>query len=412
MSRRSFPRRGHAGTGRDRRAALLGATLVTAVALAACGGGDPSDPSDGAAEDPTPVVDAATPPPAVAPGKAVPLPPLKARYRADVLVTAPGALATSTVDRLRGLASASTAFRAGTTRLNGNARGLKIAAVDPRTFRAFTAQGTAEAAAVWQALARGEAVVSHEVATARKVTPGGRITLGRAGVSLTRRVGAIATTGLPASQVLVDDATGATLGLPARSGVVLAAGSRTDPVGLASRAKSAAGPQAEIDLLTAPAANPTAFLTGSRAAQAFGAFSYRYFPDGTIQPDASWVRANIVTARVPIFGTVTCHRLMVPQLRGALQDVVDAGLASHLTTYDGCYVPRFIERNPSNSISLHTWGIAIDLDAATNYRGIRGTMHPEIVRIFKSWGFRWGGDWRYTDPMHFELGALLTRPRS
>ena len=120
---------------------------------------------------------------------------------------------------------------------------------------------------------------------------------------------------------------------------------------------------------------------------------------------------NIVTASVPIFGRVTCHRLLIPQLRGALTDIAAAGLASTLHTYDGCYVPRFIESNPEHAISLHTWGIAIDLDASTNYRGIAGTMDPQVVAIFKRWGFRWGGDWTYTDPMHFELGALLSSPR-
>jgi hypothetical protein len=88
------------------------------------------------------------------------------------------------------------------------------------------------------------------------------------------------------------------------------------------------------------------------------------------------VRENIRTATLPIMGRVTCHRLMIPQLRGALQDVVDAGLQDTLNSYDGCYVPRFIERNPENSISLHTWGIAIDMDAATNYRGIAGRHAP------------------------------------
>ena len=92
------------------------------------------------------------------------------------------------------------------------------------------------------------------------------------------------------------------------------------------------------------------------------------------------MRENIRTETVPIFGEVTCHRLMLPQLRGALEDVVDAGLAGTLKTYNGCYVPRFIERNPDRPISLHTWGIAVDLDAATNYRGIRGTMDERVVR--------------------------------
>ena len=34
-------------------------------------------------------------------------------------------------------------------------------------------------------------------------------------------------------------------------------------------------------------------------------------------------------------------------------------------------------------------------------------MDRTVVAVFKKWGFRWGGDWRYTDPMHFELGTII-----
>ena len=30
-----------------------------------------------------------------------------------------------------------------------------------------------------------------------------------------------------------------------------------------------------------------------------------------------------------------------------------------------------------------------------------------MVAIFKRWGFAWGGDWGYTDPMHFEMNAIV-----
>jgi hypothetical protein len=301
-------------------------------------------------------------------------------------------------------------FRAGVVKVGGKA--VRAVGVDPSTFRTFTAQGTAESDAVWQSVARGEAVASHEGAKAMKLALGKELRVAPAtGADVPLRLGALATTGIPGADLVVDDETGKALGLPTATGMLLTAGKGQDPVALAGKVERIAGKGAEVDLLTPPAANPVAFLTGSRAAKAFGAFSYRYFPDGTIQPDDDWVRRNIRTATLPIMGRVTCHRLMIPQLRGALQDVVDAGLASTLHTYDGCYVPRFIERNPENSISLHTWGIAIDMDAATNYRGIEGTMHPEVVNIFKRWGFRWGGDWQYTDPMHFELAALITSPR-
>jgi hypothetical protein len=148
--------------------------------------------------------------------------------------------------------------------------------------------------------------------------------------------------------------------------------------------------------------------SGSLAA-AVGTFSYRYFADGTVAPDPAWVSANITTDSVPLLGTVTCHRVMLPQLRAALQEVVDRGLAAeiHPGEFGGCYVPRFIERNPSRGLSLHTWGIAVDLNVPGNQRGTVGEISREVVAIFQRWGFAWGGDWGYTDPMHFELAALV-----
>jgi hypothetical protein len=302
-------------------------------------------------------------------------------------------------------------LRSGTVRLAGHP--VHAVAVDASTFRRFAAPGTAEATPVWVSVARGDAVVSHALAKGLHLPLGGTTSVGPLrGKALTLRVGAFATTGIPETDLVVNEVVGRALGLRTATGVLLTAGKAVDPVTLAARTRAITGAGGRVDLLTPPAANPVAFLTGSRAAKAFGAFSYRYFPDGTIEPDARWVRANIVTATVPVLGRVTCHRLLIPQLRGALADVEAAGLGSSLHHYDGCYVPRFIERNPTHAISLHTWGIAIDLDAASNQRGGAGTMDPKVVDIFKRWGFRWGGDWSYTDPMHFELGALLRSPSS
>jgi hypothetical protein len=147
-------------------------------------------------------------------------------------------------------------------------------------------------------------------------------------------------------------------------------------------------------------------LTGTSAD--FGSFTYTYTADGQIQPDPTWVAEYIRTQSVPILGEVTCHKLMLPQLRAALQQVVNAGLADeiHPEEYGGCYVPRFIDSDPSNPVSLHTWGIAIDLNVPGNQRGVAGEIDRRVVAILKSWGFAWGGDWDYTDPMHFELARL------
>lgn len=346
-----------------------------------------------------------------APGAAVPravapvrVAPLRARVRPDVLVVSSRPLPATTVAALRRVAPLGvTTFGYGRAAMAG--RSLYVAAVDASRFRAYAPKGTAESDAVWAAVGGGELALAHDVARTRKVALGANVGV-RARGYLRLRLAALATTGLPDTDAIVSGAVGAALGLPAGNAALLTAGPTGDPVALASAARKAAGGSAVIHLLTQPKV-PYAYLTGNAAARAFGAFSYRWFDDGTIQPDAAWVRANIVTARVPILGTVTCHRLLIPQLRRALAEVEAAGLASLIHSYDGCYVPRFIERDPAHPVSLHTWGIAIDLDAATNQRGGRGTMDPRVVDIFKRWGFRWGGDWSYTDPMHFELGALM-----
>ncbi|HEX5770020.1 MAG TPA: M15 family metallopeptidase [Nocardioidaceae bacterium] len=149
--------------------------------------------------------------------------------------------------------------------------------------------------------------------------------------------------------------------------------------------------------------------TGGSVAAAVGTFSYRWFADGTVAPDPDWVAASIRYGEVPILGTVQCHRAVFPQLRGALREIVARGLADeiHADEYGGCYVPRFIGRDPKQGLSLHTWGIALDLNVPGNQRGVAGEIDRDVVAIFKKWGFAWGGDWAWTDPMHFELAQIV-----
>ncbi len=151
-------------------------------------------------------------------------------------------------------------------------------------------------------------------------------------------------------------------------------------------------------------------VSGGSVAAAVGTFSYRWFGDGTVQPDPGWVAANIRTESVPLLGNVTGHKVLFPQLRAALREVIARGLADqiHPAEFGGCYVPRFIGRDPRQGLSLHTWGIAVDLNVPGNQRGSAGEMNRDVVAIFKKWGFAWGGDWSWTDPMHFELNRVVT----
>ena len=89
-------------------------------------------------------------------------------------------------------------------------------------------------------------------------------------------------------------------------------------------------------------------------------------------------------------------------------EVVARGLSSRIYHYDGCYVPRFIAKDPSKGLSFHTYGTAIDLNVPGNQRGTVGLIDRNVVRIFQQCGFNWGGLWHYTDPMHFELAQLVS----
>ncbi len=134
------------------------------------------------------------------------------------------------------------------------------------------------------------------------------------------------------------------------------------------------------------------------------------YGDDWIRVDPAFVRRHIVTRSVPILGSVTCHRAMIGPLRAALGELARRGLARLVNPgdYAGCYAPRRIQ--PRGQLSLHAWGVAIDLNAAANPFMGSSRQDPRLVRTMERHGFTWGGRWpTRPDPMHFELRNV---PRS
>ena len=142
--------------------------------------------------------------------------------------------------------------------------------------------------------------------------------------------------------------------------------------------------------------------------QMFGEFAAEPQPDGSIEIDPNWSDSNLIAGRVPLIGQVVCHRAIIPQLRIALQQVKDEGLGFTIDPgqFAGCFGPRFVNRNPRGRISHHAWGIALDLNAATNAFGSRPHQDRRLVRIMEDHGFTWGGRWLIPDGMHFEAVRL------
>jgi hypothetical protein len=294
---------------------------------------------------------------------------------------------------------------------NGPKR-LKVGEVQPLRFRNVAPGPTRDAEFVWTSLILGQAVPTFQAAKELGISEQAELKIdGTPGF----KVGAFADNGTPnVVDLLVQSGAEKQLQLGEPTEFVIGArgGVQIDAL---KRALKKAVPGAEIEQLVAAAEVPSSEATSAATATPLGLVSggvigtmrFEILKNGFIRPDPAWVTANIVVAEVPILGTVTCHRLLVPRLAGALGEIESEGLSELIDPahYGGCYVPRFIDRDATKPLSNHAFGLAIDLNTTTNQLGTKGSMDPRIVEIFRKWGFNWGGYWTRPDPMHFELAG-------
>ena len=99
-----------------------------------------------------------------------------------------------------------------------------------------------------------------------------------------------------------------------------------------------------------------------------------------------------------------CNKDLVGPLTNAFKSLIATGKVSELKTWDGCFNIR--KKRGLNSMSLHSWGIAIDVNAAWNGLGKEPVLSPEFVKCFTDNGFDWGGTWKRKDGMHFQLSKI------
>lgn len=294
-----------------------------------------------------------------------------------------------------------------------DSRRLLVGSTRPLRYRSIAPAATKGAEFVWASLLSGEAILTFEAAEKLGVEGTATVAIGNLdGIA----VGALADNGTPSVvDVLVADHVGIKLGLGGPTMLIVGAETLEDVERLRARLeRTLSGTGARITRVVSrtptplePADDPQP--VGHAEGSAIGSMSFRILKDGFIDPDPAWEAANIVRGTVPILGTVTCHRLLYPQLYRAMEEISSRGL-SHLVDaaqYGGCYVPRFIDRNPDKPLSMHAFGLAFDINVSTNHLGTRGDMDPRIVEIIERWGFVWGGRWERPDPMHFELVRLI-----
>lgn len=100
-----------------------------------------------------------------------------------------------------------------------------------------------------------------------------------------------------------------------------------------------------------------------------------------------------------------CNRDMVDPLTRAFGNIIERGHLDEIKTWDGCFNIR-PQKGTRAVSSLHSWGIAVDINAAWNRLGTPPTLSAGLVMCFSDAGFDWGGTWKRQDGMHFQLKNL------
>ena len=156
--------------------------------------------------------------------------------------------------------------------------------------------------------------------------------------------------------------------------------------------------------------NPDATLGLGEAKLLVGEFAYKITKSGKVTADPGWVHQNITPRRffsgIPV--RAGCHRRIWAPLQGALNEIKREGLdelidVDNTNQFGGCFYARLNRISGDlGYLSRHSWGMAFDMNTTTNAQGRAPNLDCRIVRIFRKWGFAWGGNFTPADGMHFE----------
>lgn len=80
-----------------------------------------------------------------------------------------------------------------------------------------------------------------------------------------------------------------------------------------------------------------------------------------------------------------------------------------MSEFGGSYVFRAIRGG--KSLSMHSYGCAVDFDPARNALGNKEpAMHRLVIEEFEREGWEWGGHWKRPDGMHFQAARTKAEP--
>ena len=163
-----------------------------------------------------------------------------------------------------------------------------------------------------------------------------------------------------------------------------------------------------------PAQTDAAPIPRGRAGveKVYGRFDYQELTNGRIAIDANWSAENIQVFRLHTGRSIKLHRLVGAEFVRLFEQACRA--SGYTPESVQTWVPRHTLWDPKASLSLHSWGIAVDFNPSENTMG--GTdgkggasklrQHPAFVDVFKKAGWTWGGDWNMKEDMHFQRASV------
>jgi hypothetical protein len=128
-----------------------------------------------------------------------------------------------------------------------------------------------------------------------------------------------------------------------------------------------------------------------------------------------WNYPPMIREAIPSLGkSIYINREFQPTYEKFLNELIRKGLHKEINSNDECFMPRLI-RGSKTDISMHTWGIAVDLNPTHNplgvtrsqaiHRGLR-PFSEHFQQTARNCGLVAGYDFGRCDGMHFEMSQF------
>jgi len=130
----------------------------------------------------------------------------------------------------------------------------------------------------------------------------------------------------------------------------------------------------------------------------------RYDDPRSVGWEHKWITTWNVQMLHPWFPEreIKIHKHFRPLLHDAFFELEKLGLQNEIKSFFHCY--QLFSLHESPVLSVHSWGVAIDLNAKENPTGSIGRWSDDFIRVMLKNGIHCGQGWTgVREPMHFSM---------